>query len=103
MNIREMTELAKKHEHGILWFSSKGPIYIAKDGEMKPAFTDHYEYDPDISVCGFEVKGKEEIEEPFTQQELNILIKCMNKFFFDNGASPEEWKVLGKVLNMQNK
>ena len=31
-----MIELAKKSEHGCVWYSDKGPIYISKDGKLEP-------------------------------------------------------------------
>lgn len=34
-----MIEEAKKTEHGMCWFSEKGPINISKEGVMTPAFT----------------------------------------------------------------
>ncbi len=32
----EMIEMAKNSEHGLVWFSQKGPIQITKDGTMYP-------------------------------------------------------------------
>jgi len=39
LTILELIEVAKTSEHGLCWFSEKGPIYISKEGNMTPAFT----------------------------------------------------------------